>query len=80
MYELIIIPCDVIEQVEKVMAYRSCVRRGPGGHYNSVRCFDQGTSSYGSNEYENEPLAKEKWCDGCAAYVTLKDILDSLKE
>jgi hypothetical protein len=65
----------VVEQAAAVMAYRSCARRGPRGHYNSVRCFDQGAPNHGSNEYENKPLAKEKWCDGCAALMAFKEAL-----
>jgi hypothetical protein len=60
-----------LEQVAVIMAYRSCTRRGPGGHYNSVRCFDQGTPGHGSDEYGDSPLSEEKWCDGCVAFQAL---------
>ena len=58
---------DLVGRLGQVVAYRGCVRRGPGGHYNSVRCLDQGAPDHGSNEYGNRPLAEEVWCDGCRA-------------
>ncbi len=58
---------ELVDRLGEILAMRGCVRRGPGGHYNSVRCLDQGTREHGSNEYGDKPLAKEKWCDGCTA-------------
>ena len=72
----IFLPLSVVEQVKSVLAYRSCNRRGPGGHYNSVRCFDQGTPGHISDEYENEPLAENKWCDGCLIFIAFKTAIE----
>ena len=66
----------VTEQVRVVLAYRSCVRRGPSGHYNATRCFEQGTQGHGFDKYGDRPITKEEWCDGCTAFVAFSKGLD----